>query len=79
MAMIAIVYLTMALTKEHRREMEEFRKDQAQDRTAFMNFVEANNHQKTELVQESTAAIVEARKAIELHTKLLEQHVLSKK
>lgn len=71
----SVVYLTIRLRKSHREEMEAERKERREGHLAFMAFVESNNHQKTELVRESTAAIVEARKSIEVHTKLLENYI----
>jgi len=50
------------------------RKEHAKNQEWFMTFVNENNHQKTEIVQESTKAIVEVSKNIEAHTKALEGH-----
>ena len=71
----SVVYLTLKLRQLNRDEMEAERAERRESHVAFMAFIESNNHQKTELVRESTAAIVEARKSIEIHTKLLENFI----
>lgn len=77
-ALGAIVFLVLKIQKQHSEEMTAMRKERQETHAAFMAFVDTNNHQKTELVKESTSAIVTATRAIELHTELLRQHINQK-
>lgn len=70
-AIFAIIYIVRYMTDSHRQEVSAIQAERQATQTAFMAFVEANNHQKTELVQESTKAIVEAKNAISTHTEIL--------
>lgn len=50
-------------------------KEVAESRRNYTNFVNDNNHTTTELVKESTAAIVEAKNAIALHNEVLKSYL----
>lgn len=65
-AIVGIIYLTVYLTRLHAKQMDDIHR-------AFFDYVETNNHQKTDLVEKSTAAIVESTAATKVCTDLLKQ------
>lgn len=70
-AITAIVYLVITLRKSHEREVKEMRQERKETQQAFMSFVETNNHQRTDIIHESTKALVEAKNAIATHSGVL--------
>lgn len=66
-SILAIVYIIYIHTEERKveRELRETRN------RAFMEFISNNNHKITELVKESTTAIVASSKNIEENTKMI--------
>jgi uncharacterized membrane protein (DUF106 family) len=77
-AISAIVYLVISMRKSHESEVKEMRDERKEIHEAFMSFVQTNNHQRTEIIQESTKAMVEAKNAmsktsdsIQAHTEVL--------
>ena len=64
--MAGIVYTVVYLTRIHARQTEVREK-------AFMNYIEENNHQKSDLVEKSTSAIVATGESIKQHTEVSRQ------
>ena len=67
-AITAIVYLVITLRKSHENEVKEMRQERKETHAAFMAFIETNNHQRSDLIEKSTAALVEAKNAIGTHS-----------
>lgn len=73
-AILAIVYLVLKMSTNYNKEAQELRDERKEVHSAFMAFVETNNHQRSELVERSTEAIIEAKNAIKNHNDLLIKH-----
>lgn len=73
-AISAIVYLVISMRKSHDVEVSEMRVERKEIHTAFMSFVETNNHQRTDIIEKSTEAIVEAKNAIARQGEAIQAH-----
>ena len=68
-AIIAIIYIVNTHAKERNQE----RVSRQEQHKVFMEFVSSNNHKVTDLVRESTAAIVASSKNIEESTNMIKR------
>lgn len=73
-AISAIVYLVVSMRKSHENEVKEMRDERKEIHAAFMSFVQTNNHQRTEIITESTKAMVEAKNAMSRNSDAIAAH-----
>jgi DNA-directed RNA polymerase specialized sigma54-like protein len=66
-------YILYVFIKSHRDELNSSRTEREKNQEWFMQYVNANNHQKEEMIKEHIATNVQIKQAIETHTKILEK------
>lgn len=74
-ALAVIGYILYSFIKAHKEELTSSRLEREKNQQWFMEYVNANNHQKEEMIREHIATNVEVKNAIELHTKALEKFI----
>lgn len=68
-ASIAVLLMGWVLWQVIKGQMESAKKD----REWFVQFVEENNHQKSDMIREHTESVVSVKNAIEANTKVVEK------
>lgn len=71
--LIILGYILYTFIKSHVKELEESRKERQESHRVLMNYVESNNHQKTEMIEKHTQAMVVVGEAIKSHTQIIEK------
>ncbi len=74
--MVAVVgggWLLWYFIKVHKAELDNSRSERQKLMSDFSAYVESNNHQKTEMIEQHTAATVKAGLAIDANTKAIEK------
>ena len=74
-ALAVLGYILYYFIKSHKDELNASRSERENANNSLMNYIEDNNHQKTEMIKEHTGAMVNVGKAIEAHTKTIERLV----
>lgn len=74
-AMIVGALVVLKMQKVHTQERATEGEQRKEIHKSLMNYVESNNHQKTEMVEKHTEAMVVVGKNIEQNTKMVEKLV----
>lgn len=74
-AVVAFAYITRETMNANKDVFNSLMSNMKEQENNYKTYVETNNHQKTELLTESTKALTNVGNAIQQHTKILEKLV----
>lgn len=70
-SILIFAYLIWKFITVHKEELDNSRKERLELMTDYRNFVQENNHSKSELIEKHTEALVEVRDSIKENTQII--------
>lgn len=71
----AVCYILYIFIQKGFSLFNKIQEEHREDQTWFRQFVDANNHQKSDMIEKHTKAVTEFTNSLEVHTKVLEKLV----